>query len=173
MFTSILSISRMSKIGFMIISIFLIIAMGGCSITYKTVVTYSDIKNILIGTVRHNIIDGSASFQFKGRDSELSCNGIGERPYYIPSSWTCEGQRGRGFGTCSDGRTLKFEWVADTCTLIYGKGEDSLGNSFYFTAGMSEEEVNDYIDKIQNGMSEEKAKDYIKQLQEKPKGEMH
>lgn len=164
------SVDKMTTIGFRLLCLCLIIIMIGCSITYKAVATYTDVNGkepiLLIGTVNANIMEGSGSFKFKGMKSELSCDGISERPYYIPSNFTCEGQRGRGFGSCSDGRTFKFEWEADECTLIHGTGKDSLGDSFYFTAGMNENEENDYINKIQNGMSTEEAKNHIKQSRE-------
>ena len=143
----------------------------GCNIQYQAVGKYSNLDEFLIGDFDHNLLDGSASFQFKGTRSNLTCSGIGEGPDYIPSKWICEGQKGKGSGSCSDERTLKFEWEADSCTLTHGKGEDSLGNTFYFVTGLNKDEIKDYTNKVKNGMSQEDAKNYINQQQEKEKKE--
>ncbi len=143
-----------------IISICLLILPSGCTVTYKAVVNYENSKDLLIGTIDNNTYQGSASFQFRSISTSLTCEGIAERPYYIPSAWTIKGQRGRGFGKCSDGRDLKFEYETDEYGA-YGRGKDSLGNFFYFISGLNDEEVTDCINKLRSGMSEEQAKNYI------------
>lgn len=111
-----------------------LLVLSGCSATYQTVAKYTDSGEILVGQLIHNLEQGSASFSIKSETSSFACNGIGERPYYIPSGLSCAGQRGRGFASCTDGRTVNFEWVAEACTRVRGSGKDSLGNQFIFIA---------------------------------------
>ena len=149
------------KLKFFVIYLLLTISLGGCSVTYNAVAKYSNSDEILVGSVEHNLMQGSASFKLNGLESGLACEGIGERPYYIPSNLVCAGQKGRGFGSCSDGRTVKFDWEAHSCTFSSGVGKDSLENLFYFFAGMGENETKIYIEKIHKGMNPKEARDYI------------
>jgi hypothetical protein len=114
--------------------------LAGCSTaTYKTVVAYSDLPEMLVGTLEHNFMQGSASFNVKSEKSGIVCEGIGERPYFVPSNWVCEGQRGRGFATCTDGRKFQFEWLAQSCFRVVGSGKDSRGNVFRLIADIDKD----------------------------------
>lgn len=136
------------KVGLFTIIVTLTVILNGCT-TYDGVAIYGS-DEILVGTIEANVMQGSASFQFKSKKSALSCEGIAETPYYIPNSFTCEGQRGRGFAACSDGKrkeTVKFEWavVDPSCQYMDGNGVDSLGKTFYFVTGMNETEALKYL----------------------------
>jgi len=119
-------------------------SIHGCA-TYKAVGTFKDIDQIMVGNVDHNLFLGGASFELTGVHSNIKCEGQAMKPDFIPNILFCEGQRGRGVGRCTDGRKIEFQWVADSCTKSHGQGEDSLGNTFYFTSGQSETEAQEQI----------------------------
>jgi len=54
---------------------------------------------------------------------------------------SCSGQRGYLVAQCTDGRTLKGEWVATSCTTGFGEGVDSANNKFSFEFGMTDAEI--------------------------------
>jgi S1-C subfamily serine protease len=92
----------------------------------------------MLGEVSHDLLLGGADIYLTAKNSALKCEGEAFPPSSIPNSLACTGQRGSGEARCNDGRLIRFEWVADSCTRSHGSGEDSMGNSFFFTSGMNE-----------------------------------
>ena len=94
------------------------IFISGCTVTYKAVGTYDNFNEVLLGTVNADLMTGGGEFEMEGKNTKIRCNGRSNPPHYVPSSLSCAGQRGDGYGKCSDGRRIIFEWVANTCTII-------------------------------------------------------
>lgn len=136
-----------------LIFLFIMPLFTGCA-TYKAVSKFENYNEVLIGDVNHNLLSGSANFKLEGKVSGIKCEG-GSTVTYIPNIWTCIGQRGELFGTCSDGRTFSGQWVATSCTKGFGKGRDNMGNTFVFTFGFSEQEA---ISKLENELQSSKEK---------------
>jgi S1-C subfamily serine protease len=135
------------------ISLLFISLFTGCA-TYKAVGRFANYNEVLIGDVGHNLLSGSATFKLEGKVSGIKCEG-GSTVTYIPNIWTCTGQKGEVFGTCSDGRTFSGRWVATSCTKGFGKGKDSMGNTLVFTFGLSEQEA---ISKLESELQASKDK---------------
>jgi S1-C subfamily serine protease len=130
-----------------LIVISLLIFATGCTVTYKAVATFDNFNEVLLGTVNANLMTGGGEFQIEGKNTKIRCKGRSNPPHYIPPfSLSCRGQRGDGEAKCSDGRRIRFDWTADSCTTGHGVGQDSEGNTFYFTFGMTEEESKKFVE---------------------------
>jgi len=123
----------------------LIFLLSGCTQTYKVVGTFNDFNEVVLGTVVADLSTGGGTFSIKGKNSDLSCDGYASPPHIIPNLFSCTGQQGKGSAQCDDGRSVEFDWTAESCTWSHGTGKDSIGNNFYFTAGLDEKEANKYI----------------------------
>jgi S1-C subfamily serine protease len=123
----------------------LILLLSSCTQTYKVVGTFNDFNEVVLGTVVADLSTGGGTFSAKGKNSDLSCDGYASPPHIIPGLFSCAGQQGKGSAQCDDGRSIEFDWVAESCTWSHGAGKDSMGNNFYFTAGLDEEAANKYI----------------------------
>jgi len=124
--------------------------LQGCSTTYKAVATFDDFNEVMLGEENYNRLTGEAVFSFKGKKTQLSCQGVASKLDVVPNTLTCKGFVGPGTVSCSDGRTIKFKWRTDSCTRSHGTGKDSLGNAFYFISGLNEEEAeNDIKQKLE------------------------
>lgn len=119
------------------------VGLGGCA-QYKVVGAFDDYNEIFVGDVQHNLLVGHAHIVAKGEVTGLTCEGDS----YVTSinfSPACRGQRGEANLTCGDGRKVRGEWEAQSCTVGYGLGEDDRGNTFVFAFGASELEAKRYV----------------------------
>ena len=109
----------------------------GCA-TYPAVATFQDYNEVLYGQLNTNLLVGASDFSMEGKVKGLKCNGI-SKVTYIPPFGQCIGQRGDIFATCTDGRSITGEWVAQSCASGYWRGKDSNGNIFAFNFGPPDE----------------------------------
>ncbi len=119
----------------------------GCA-SYPVVGRFTDANEVFLGTVDHNLMNGTSSIQAKTK-SGVTCTGM-SRVTYIPAASRlatafaipyCKGQRGNARLRCTNGRIVGAEWEAETCTTGAGYGFDTDGNKFEFAFGMSEAEA--------------------------------
>jgi S1-C subfamily serine protease len=124
----------------------LAVLLEACSFTSTVVATLDDYDELLVGQVKRGLWSGG-EFTVTGVNTNLSCHGNVLPPYAVANnlSLSCAGMVGRGNAECSDGRTLEFKWVADSCSRKHGEGKDSIDNSFYFVIGLDEAEAKLYI----------------------------
>ncbi len=125
-----------------------VVAISGCTITYKAVGRFDDYNEVFIGDVQHTIFKGGASFSVESKNSNIRCEGTAFPPYYYPSMIGCAGQRGRGNVRCSDGRRMNIEWVAKSCAQGYGEGSDKDGVTFRFVFGLDESKAQQELDRM-------------------------
>lgn len=118
-------------------------ALAGCA-QYKVVGAFDDYNEIFVGDVQHNLLVGHAHIVAKGEVTGLVCEGE-SHVTSINFSPSCRGQRGEAELSCSDGRKVKGDWEAESCTTGYGLGEDDRGNTFVFAFGASEMAARHYV----------------------------
>lgn len=118
-------------------------ALAGCA-QYKVVGAFDDYNEIFVGDVQHNLLVGRAHIVAKGEVTGLVCEGD-SHVTSINLSSNCRGQRGVAELSCSDGRKVKGDWEAESCTSGYGLGEDDRGNTFVFAFGASELAARYYV----------------------------
>lgn len=136
----------MRKILVILLFSVLAVLLEACSFTSTVVVTLDDYDELMVGQVKRGLWSGG-EFTVTGVNTNLSCHGNVLPPYAIANnlSLSCAGMVGRGNAECSDGRTLEFKWVADSCSRKHGEGKDSIDNSFYFVIGLDEAEARIFI----------------------------
>lgn len=140
---------------FYLVIFFITLSISGCITTYKAIGYYDEYNEVLIGEVTANLLSGGGNFKMEGEISGIKCEG-GATLTYMPNKLTCVGQRGEIFGICSDGRTLKGEYIlTSSCTSGFGKGVDSMGNVFKFIFGLTEQEAKKELERLLN-LSKEK-----------------
>lgn len=131
------------------------LAISGCVIESKALVKFDDYNEVFVGQVKHNIATGGAIFNTEAVNTKVTCNGVADKPDYLPFSLGCAGQSGSGEATCSDGRTAKFRWEATSCKSGFGKGFTQDGIKFQLAFGLTDELARDELNKI---LSESKEK---------------
>lgn len=109
----------------------LLALLQGCA-TYPAVGTFKDYNEVMVGEVSANLVLGGGSFKLKGEVTGVTCEG---KSYVTKGGFTCEGQAGDLIATCSDSRTLRAYWEAESCVSGHGEGRDSEGNTFAFRFG--------------------------------------
>jgi len=120
-------------------------ALQGCSTTHKAVASFDDFNEVMLGDENYNGLTGEAVFSFKGKNTQLICQGVASKLDVTPNTLTCKGFVGPGGLNCNDGRSIRFKWKTDSCSRSHGTGKDSLGNNFYFISGFDDEEANIYM----------------------------
>lgn len=142
---------------------FCAILAAGCT-TYPVVGRFADHNEVFIGTVDHNLMNGTSFIQAKTK-SGVTCTGS-SRVTYIPVASKlatafaipyCTGQRGDARLRCSNGRVVGADWEAETCTSGSGYGFDTDGNKFEFAFGMSEAEAKARFEKASAEVAEKPA----------------
>jgi len=127
--------------------------LGACTVTYPVVAQFDDYNEVMVGTVVHNLSNGTALIEAKGEKSGLRCTGT-SRVVHVPASNFiagaflipyCTGQRGIATLRCADGRTATADWEASSCTAGAGQGNDQKGTRFSFAFGMSEDEARKHV----------------------------
>lgn len=109
-------------------------------------------------------MNGSAYVEVKSTRSNGTCGGtsvvthIPAYGYIIP---TCHGQKGIVTMNCEDGRIIKVDWDASSCSSGKGIGKDQFGNSFIFEFGMSKLEADKMLVSIE---AKQQAKPNIPKL---------
>lgn len=118
---------------------------SGCT-TYPVVGYFNDYNEVFLGEVNHNLRAGRGYIEVQGENSGVRCSGD-SRVRHIPISNAvagaflipyCEGQKGVARLTCDDGRSVRANWTADSCTSGHGYGSDQHGARFEFAFGMPE-----------------------------------
>lgn len=118
----------------------LLAALAGCTVTFPMVGRFEDGESFT-GRINSNLA-GDAAIAANS-SSGATCTGesrITHKPAYsvvVP----CVGQRGIAVLACSDGRRVRGEWVATSCTSGHGVGRDQDGKQLVFAMGMSLEEA--------------------------------
>lgn len=132
-----------------IVSALFCLVGSGCVATYPVVGSFDNHNEVFVGTVISDLLAGQSEIVVNGKVSGLSCKGRSNTTYIPPISYvipTCTGQRGDVVMRCADGRAVKGEWTATSCTTGYGRGSDQNGNIFSFTFGLSEQEALAFVE---------------------------
>jgi S1-C subfamily serine protease len=122
--------------------------LSACAVKYPVVGSFNNYNEVFKGTVDTNLLTGGGYITVEGQVTKIRCSGRATVSYIPPISYivpTCNGQRGRAFLTCDDGRKIDADWEATSCTTGFGSGADQKGNVFRFAFGMSENEAKSYI----------------------------
>ncbi len=122
---------------------------AACTVKYPVVGYFNDFNEVFLGDVNHDLNRGTAFIEVKAENSGIRCAGD-SRVNYIPASNYvagallipyCEGQKGTAMLTCDDGRVIRANWTADSCTAGYGYGSDQNGARFEFAFGLPKDQA--------------------------------
>jgi hypothetical protein len=119
----------------------LLIFLSGCSIKYKAVGKFEDNTEFFVGTVDHNLLRGKAKIDAIGTVTKIHCTGNSYVTHYPVLSLGCSGQKGKAPMTCTDGRRLDIDWIADSCTSGQGSGQDQYGRNFSLKFGLTDQDA--------------------------------
>lgn len=128
------------------------LSLAACTATYPVVGKFNDHNEVFLGTVNHDLLNGQAVIEAKGKNTGLVCRGnsqVTSIPFDNYALPTCFGQRGMAFLSCDDGRSIDADWIAESCTSGYGSGQDQNGVRFDFAFGMSEQEATGMLRQFQ------------------------
>ena len=109
---------------------------------------FDDHNEVFVGHVKHNLLTGTAEITAKGKVTGMTCSGT-SRVTDIPNPFAlnCAGQRGVADLTCTDGRQVHIDWVAESCTRGKGSGKDQNGNTFTLSFGMNAKQAQTAFEK--------------------------
>ena len=130
---------------FLYLLLFLCLLLQGC-VTYPVVGCFDDYNEVFKGKVHANLFAGTSRIEVEGLQSKVKGKGSSWITY-IPPTLSCEGQKGEALLTFNDGRVVKGQFTALSCSTGYGTGADQNGNTFTFTFGMSDKEADKYIER--------------------------
>lgn len=116
--------------------VFAVIFLPACSIKYKAVGVFPDTNETLHADIDHNLSAGVAKVTATG--DGFTCRGLSRVTYVPPFAFGCTGQRGDIEMVCTDGRTIRVDWQADSCTSGFGSGRDQSGNRVVLAYGGDE-----------------------------------
>jgi len=127
-----------------------VLVASGCTVTYPVVGQFDDFNEVVHGEIDHDLIAGTALIRVEAEQTDFRCSGT-SRVLHVPASnyiipGRCKGQKGDAHLDCSDGRLVKADWEALSCTQGFGAGFDQDGARFSFTFGMNEDEALEYIE---------------------------
>jgi S1-C subfamily serine protease len=135
------------------ISLIFLLQATACTATYPVVGSFNDYNEVFKGQVNADLMRGTSFIQVTGQNSGIKCTG-GSRVLHVPASNYiagmflipyCEGQTGIADLACDDGRRIRANWTADSCTSGSGSGHDQHGAVFQFAFGMSDAEARDKL----------------------------
>lgn len=124
------------------------VLLAGCTAEYQAVGGFDDHNEVFVGTVKHNLLSGTAEITATGKVTGMVCKGT-SRVTEIPNPFAlnCAGQRGVADLTCDDGRRIRVDWVAESCTRGKGTGKDQKGNTFTLSFGMNGKQAQEAFEK--------------------------
>ena len=122
-----------------------LLVLGGCTAQYKAIARHTDNPKtgLMIGDVVHNMATGGGTMRMQEYGKDTVCEGAA-------------GIKGMGFDgtlemTCTDGRTVTGEWQATGLTSGTGTAVDSKGKQYSFAFGLTDAQVQDYIQQQADG----------------------
>jgi hypothetical protein len=124
----------------------LLLFSQGC-VTYPVVGSFDEYNEIFKGTVNESLLTGSSRINVEGVNSKTHGKGS-SWVTYIPPTLGPAGIKGEALLTFDDGRVVKAEYVCLSGSTGWGSGKDQGGNTFTFTFGMTEQEAQEYIEKM-------------------------
>ena len=124
----------------------LLLFSQGC-VTYPIVGSFDKYNEIFKGTVNECVFTGSSEINVECVNTKTRGKGS-SWVTYIPPTLGPAGIKGEALLTFDDGRVVKAEYVCLSGSTGWGSGKDQSGSTFTFTFGMTEQEAQEYIEKM-------------------------
>jgi hypothetical protein len=124
----------------------LLLFSQGC-VTYPVVGSFDEYNEIFKGTVTECVFTGSSEIKVECVNTKTRGKGS-SWVTYIPPTLGPAGIKGEALLTFDDGRVVKAEYVCLSGSTGWGSGKDQSGSTFTFTFGMTEQEAQEYIEKM-------------------------
>ena len=123
-----------------------VLLLSACTVRYEVAGKFADHNEVFRGNIIHDLAAGQAQIEATGQVTGLKCSGH-SWVTYKPFGGGCAGQRGEARLDCDDGRLIRADWHADSCTTGFGEGRDENGARFVFAFGLTAEEAQAYVDR--------------------------
>ncbi len=124
----------------------LLLFSQGC-VTYPIVGSFDKYNELFKGTVNECVFTGSSEINVECVNTKTRGKGS-SWVTYIPPTLGPAGIKGEALLTFDDGRVVKAEYVCLSGSTGWGSGKDQSGSTFTFTFGMTEQEAQEYIEKM-------------------------
>lgn len=124
----------------LVVALLLNVLLMGCVAHVKTVGSFDNYNEVIVGDIAHNVWLGGATITAEGQNSKIKCDGKAWGVHQ-PNPFTCTGALGKAYLKCSDGREIRVDYTTTRCSEGFGEGTDQNGNKFRMVFGLDEEEA--------------------------------